>query len=312
MKIVSLFSGTGGLDLGLKQARNKIVWANDIDEDSCLTYRNNIGAHIVCEDIAKIDSNDIPDADVVVGGFPCQGFSNANWQKVKNDPRNRMYIHFLRIVKSKNPKYFIAENVKGILSNNDGKTIKKIVKNFESIGYEVKYKLFNLADYGIPQIRQRVIIIGQKSGCPCFNFPEPTHCNPQKMNGHDLKPWITISESLNGIPEPKESSELKNHIYSKYKVTDRDFTGHRLTDPDKPSPTLLARGNAKGGVNVIQHYRNHRRMSIRECALIQTFPVDYEFSGSMTSCYRQIGNAVPVLFGKILGKELKRLERKLK
>ena len=134
-----------------------------------------------------------------------------------------------------------------------------------------------------------------------FQFPDPTH---------DKATWISIGEALKGIPEPNEAcSKDMNHIYSKYKVTDRNFTGHRKTDPNKPSPTILARGNGKGGVCAIQHPQNHRRMSVRESAIIQTFPSNFEFIGSMSSMYRQVGNAVPVLFSEHLGRKLKEIEK---
>ena len=117
-----------------------------------------------------------------------------------------------------------------------------------------------------------------------------------------MKKWVSIGEALASIHEPSDHlTDLKNHVYSKYKVTNRNFTGHRKTDPNKPSPTILARGNGKGGVCAIQHPMNHRRMSIREQAIIQTFPLNFEFFGAMNSCYRQVGNAVPVLFGEALG-----------
>ena len=303
MKIVSLFSGAGGLDLGLINAGHEIIWANDIDIDSCATYRLNIGNHIVCKDISMIDLDEIPDCDVVVGGFPCQGFSMANMLRTASDERNDLYKHFLRIINGKKPDYFIAENVRGILSLDHGNAIKKIVADFSDAGYRVKYKQFNLADYGVPQTRVRVIIAGTRKDIPGdseFQFPDPT---VQK------KDWIPISQALNGIPEPDTSgSNLKNHIYSKYKVTNRNFTGHRETNPNKPSPTILARGNGKGGVCAIQHPNNHRRMSVRESAVIQTFPISFEFVGSMGSMYCQVGNAVPVLFGQYLGKKLMEIE----
>ena len=303
MKIVSTFSGAGGLDLGLVNAGHQVIWANDIDLDSCETYRLNIGNHIICKDILDIELVEIPNCDVVVGGFPCQGFSTANMLRNVDDERNKLYKQFYRIVKGKKPKYFIAENVKGILSLDGGNIIKKIVNDFSSAGYRVKYKLFNTANYGIPQTRSRVIIVGVRKDLKeemDFQFPEPTHHKTE---------WISISEALQGIPEPDDpKSNLKNHIYSKYKITNRNFTGHRETDPTKPSPTILARGNGKGGVCAIQHPKNHRRMSVRESALIQTFPLDFEFVGSMGSMYRQVGNAVPVLFAKHLGEKLKALE----
>jgi len=283
MKIVSLFSGAGGLDLGLIKAGHEIIWANDFDADSCETYRLNIGKHIVCQDISNIKLDEIPDCEVVVGGFPCQGFSLANMLRAADDDRNKLYQQFYRIINGKKPNYFIAENVRGILSLDNGNAIKNIVKDFSEAGYRVKYKPFNTADFGVPQTRVRVIIVGTRNDIPeemDFQFPQPTH---SKSN------WVSISSALKGIPEPDDStSVLKNHIYSKYKVTNRNFTGHRETNPDKPSPTILARGNGKGGVCAIQHPMNHRRMSVRESALVQTFPIDFEFIGSMGSMYRQV------------------------
>ena len=302
MKVVSLFSGAGGLDLGLIEAGHKIVWANDLDHDSCETYKKNIGQHIVCKDIADVKIDEIPYCDAVVGGFPCQGFSMANLLRSVKDDRNNLYKHFYKIIRGKKPKYFIAENVRGILSLDHGNVINKIVKDFSRAGYRVKFKSFNTADYGVPQTRIRVIIAGTRKDLPTeldIQFPEATH---SKLT------WISIGTALSKLPEPEDPKcKLKNHVYSKYKVTNRNFTGHRPTDPNKPSPTILARGNGKGGVCAIQHPNNHRRMSVRESALIQTFPLTFEFIGSMGSTYRQVGNAVPVIFAKAIGKRLNEL-----
>ena len=120
----------------------------------------------------------------------------------------------------------------------------------------------------------------------------------------DFTNGFQLCEALDSVPEPHDSHDLTNHIFSKYKVTNRNFTGHRTTNPNMPSPTILARGNGKGGVCALQHPRNHRRMSIREQAILQTFPLDFEFAGKMNSCYRQVGNAVPVLFARVLGANL--------
>ena len=311
LKVISLFSGAGGFDLGLIQAGHKIVWANDFDQDSVATYLKNIGNHIICKDISVVKMSDIPDADVVVGGFPCQGFSLANLNRSKNDDRNKLYLEFLRVLRSKKPLYFLAENVRGILSLDKGSAIKKITTDFGKTGYRIKYKVFNVADYGVPQCRYRVIIAGTRKDLPLncdFIYPEPTHHKDNTKLNVFLKPWISVSEALKEIPEPT-GCDLPNHIFSKYKVTNRNFTGHRTTDPSKPSPTILARGNGKGGVCAIQHPRNHRRMSVRESATIQTFPLDFTFLGKLGSCYRQVGNAVPVLFAKHLGLSLKNLER---
>lgn len=304
MQIVSLFAGAGGLDLGLIQAGHEIIWANDFDADAVDTYKKNIGDHIVLADISSIPSSEIPTSDVIVGGFPCQGFSQANRLRFEDDERNKLYLEFLRIVAEKQPAYFLAENVRGILSLAGGRAIARIISDFRSAGYEVEAKLFNAADFGVPQSRHRVIIAGTRSdlaNSARFVFPTTTHASPERALAEGKKPWVSIGEALAAIPEPDERHDLLNHVCSKYKVTNRNFTGHRTTDPSKPSPTILARGNGGGGVCAIQHPRNHRRMSIREQAIIQTFPLDFEFCGKLNSCYRQIGNAVAVDFARSLG-----------
>lgn len=307
MKIISLFSGAGGLDLGLIQAGNTVIWANDIDKDAVATYKENIGDHIVCDDIKNIDISTLPDADVVVGGFPCQGFSQANRLRTLEDDRNQLYRFFYNTIKIKQPKFFIAENVKGILSLGKGEAIKQIVSDFEAAGYITSVNLVNMANYGVPQTRQRVIIIGQRVDLGLelhFLFPKPTH----SKNG-ELPRWVSIREAINHFPDPDQENNVLNHIYSAYKVEYRNFTGHRETDPEKPSPTILARGNGKGGVCAIPHYNGKRRLTVRESASVQTFPEDFHFIGTMNSCYRQIGNAVPVMFARKLGEELMRLEK---
>ncbi len=315
MNIISLFCGAGGLDLGLIQSGHDIVWANDNDADAVATYRKNISSHVVCADICDIHSDAIPDADVVVGGFPCQGFSQANQKRCAEDERNQLYLEFLRVVREKQPKWFLAENVRGILSLDNGRAIARIERDFERAGYRVSKQLFNAADFGVPQSRQRVIIAGTRRDLPYsfdYPFPVPTHAGAVKRrkDGPDaiLPAWKTVGEALKRIPEPSETDDLPNHVGSLYKVTNRNFTGHRATDPDKPSPTILARGNGKGGVCAIQHPRNHRRMTIRESATVQDFPLNFEFVGGLGSCYRQVGNAVPAGFARALGEQLLHLE----
>jgi DNA (cytosine-5)-methyltransferase 1 len=307
LTILSLFSGAGGLDLGIIKAGNSVIWANDIDKNSVETYSKNIGKHITCTDIKNVCIAHLPAADVVVGGFPCQGFSLANLQRQIDDERNKLYKYFYNVIKKKQPKYFIAENVRGILSLDNGNVIKSIIKEFSEAGYYTSYQLCNMADYGVPQTRQRVIIIGQRKNFGSliyFQFPKITHNAlgvPQK--------WVSIREAIDHFPDPDFANDIPNHIYSSYKVEYRNFTGHRQTNPDKPSPTILARGNGKGGVCAIPHYNGKRRLTIRESATIQTFPENFVFAGTMNSCYRQIGNAVPVKFACLLGKELIRLEK---
>lgn len=303
MRVISLFSGAGGMDLGFIQAGHQVVWANDIDQDSVNTYKHNIGDHIIKDDIVKVDPSTIPDGDILIGGFPCQGFSIANKFRSSYDERNTLYLQFLRILRAKQPLFFVAENVRGILSLEKGQAIARIKKDFEDSGYHVDYRVLNAADFGVPQMRQRVFIIGTRKNLPesCrYVYPSPTH----SKNGDLLNSkWVSISESLQGIPEPDNDTNLLNHVYSKYKVTNRNFTGHRKTDPDRPSPTILARGNGKGGVCAIQHPNNHRRLSVRESAIIQSFPLDFQFFGKLGSMYRQIGNAVPVLLARRIAEQ---------
>lgn len=301
MDVLSLFSGAGGFDLGFIQAGHNIVWANDFNKDCAATYRHNIGNHFVLGSICDIPANEMPDCDIVIGGFPCQGFSQANMHRTVDDDRNRLYLEFVRVVREKQPLYFIAENVRGLLSIGKGAVIKMIVKDFESLGYRVDYKVFDAADFGVPQHRKRVIIMGVREDIFLnkFPFPKPTHAAQGDLMH---KPWVTIGQALATIPDPEEPHNLLNHIYSRYKVTDRNFTGHRRTNPDKPSPTILAKDT--GGNVATHHPKNHRRMSVRESAIIQTFPLNFEFLGSMGGMYRQIGNAVAVKFAKCVGEEL--------
>lgn len=291
MKIVSLFSGAGGLDLGFVQAGHRIVWANDLYGDAAETYRRNIGNHIVCEDISSVPSSRIPDCDMVIGGFPCQGFSVANTKRNSADARNSLYLQLLRVISDKRPAFFLAENVKGLLNFEGGKVFERIVGDFTAAGYRVIHRLFNAADYGVPQKRERVIIVGVRADLDyAFAFPKPTH----SRNGTDgLEKWVGVAAALRGFPNPDTANDVPNHVYSKYKLNFNGYIGHRPLNPDLPAPTVTARGDDRGGVVILPHPVEHRRMTGRELATVQGFPVDFEFSGRLSSVYRQIGNAVP-------------------
>jgi len=293
MKVVSLFSGAGGLDIGFIKAGHEIIWANDNFFDAVKTYQKNIGDHIVFKDISKIPSNEIPDHDMLIGGFPCQGFSLANINRGEHDERNKLYLEFLRILVDKQPTFFLAENVKGILSLMQGKIFNLIIEDFKHAGYKVIYKVLNAADFGVPQRRERVIIIGVKNDVDIsIKHPEPTHGEKIDLFSKK-KSWVTIGEALKNIPEPEDEHALLNHTYSKFKLKFNGYLGNRAVDPNKPAPTVTARGDEKGGVVVLHHPNNHRRMSVRELAITQSFPIDFIFEGNNSSAYRQIGNAVP-------------------
>jgi DNA (cytosine-5)-methyltransferase 1 len=224
-------------------------------------------------------------------------------KRSSNDPRNRLYLQYLRALNDIKPDYFIAENVRGILSLENGKVFKKIINDFSNSGYLIQHKLVNASSFGVPQNRYRVIIFGtkkEKKLIPKFSL-KPSH-------GKGLKPLVSIGQALKGIPEPEEKHSLKNHIYSQFQLKNNGFINHRKVDASKPAPTVTARGDTRGGAMINHHPKNHRRLSVRETAIIQTFPKNFEFIGSMTSTYMQIGNAVPVLLAEKIGLFLKDIE----
>lgn len=174
-KVLSLFSGAGGMDLGFIKAGFNVVWANDFFEEAVDTYKLNIGDHIVHGDITEIDGDQMPDdVDIVIGGFPCQGFSVANTRRSTDDKRNFLYKEMLRVIKEKKPAFFLAENVKGILSLDGGKVFKMIKGDFENLGYKVDAHVLNSAEYGVPQARERVVIMGNRINID-NPFPKKTH-----------------------------------------------------------------------------------------------------------------------------------------
>lgn len=295
MKVVSLFSGAGGLDLGFKMAGNDIIWANDIYADAVATYEKNLGNHIILGDISSISTDNIPDCDIVIGGFPCQGFSVANTKRHAADERNALYKQLIRVIDAKRPKFFLAENVKGIKTLERGKVFQMILDDFSSMGYKVVFDTLNAADYGVPQKRLRVIIVGVRNDIDFeYSFPSPTN---SECGEKGLPPWVSVAEAMEPIPDPDLPNSLPNHDYSKYKLQFNGYLGHRALDPGKPAPTVTARGDDKGGVVVLPHPNGLRRMSCRELAAVQSFPLDFVFCGNRSSVYRQIGNAVPPLLG---------------
>jgi len=211
--LISLFSGAGGMDLGFKNAGYNILWANDFEKDAVVTYKNNISKNIVFGDITKIESCDIPGKpgkiDVVIGGFPCQGFSIANIKRSMEDSRNFLYLELLRVIKDKKPKFFVAENVKGLLSMQHGEVLEMILQDFRELGYNVDYQILNAADYGVPQSRERVIIIGNRLGISNpfpqkeYGYQEPNLFN---NNSYELKPYETVKKAIGFLA----NSELVN------------------------------------------------------------------------------------------------------
>ena len=198
VSVVSLFSGGGGLDLGFLNAGYNIVWANDSNKDAVECYRSNIGSHIVCKDIYSVNLSDIPIADVIIGGPPCQSFSLAG-KRNSDDLRGQLVWKYLDILKSHLPKAFLFENVVGLLSaknKNGEKILPSLISQFESLGYSVSCATLNAADYGVPQQRKRVIIVGIRGNKP-FTFPKPTH----NENGTDgLSKYVSAVEAIGDLP----------------------------------------------------------------------------------------------------------------
>ena len=298
LTVLSLFSGCGGKDLGMiggfdflgkkyKENNIDVIWANEIDKSACFTYAQNIGNHIHHGDIRDIDHDKLPYADIVAGGFPCQDFSHAGKRRGFESRRGMLYLEMVNIVKKIQPKAFFAENVKGLLTMDKGEAIKIIAKDFEEAGYRVKYQLLLAANYGVPQKRERVIIIGIRNDLANdFVFPVPTH-SPDGSDGK-LK-YVSAKDALDDLADIVEGS-MPNHFWSRAKMLESgSHQGNYYIDADKPAPTMRAEhhGNIEG------HYNGKRRLSAREAARIQSFPDNFIFYKSNSDAYRQIGNAIP-------------------
>lgn len=296
--MISLFSGCGGLDLGFIRAGFDIVFANDIDKEACESYRKNIGSHIVCKDIYTLSADEIPSADILIGGFPCLGFTIANGKnRDLNSHYNALYLEYARVLKVKQPKYFLVENVAGIQSGKGFKEnfYEKILPTFQNCGYVVKYSILNASDFGVPQNRKRVIIIGQRNDInKGIDFPKPL---PQKPK--------TLRDAIGDLPLDYDEN-IPNHTGSRHKIKITGYIGNRILSWDKPAPTITGRGSRGGGAVIHPHPNLHRRLSVRECARIQSFSDDFIFCGSNGAAYAQIGNAVPPLMSYFIANEFKK------
>ena len=287
---VSLFCGAGGLDLGFDRAGFKTLWANDSDADACKTDQNWSKAEVVCGDITKLDMSVIPASDVILGGFPCQGFSLSGPRKI-DDARNVLYKQYVKLVRQNQPLAFVGENVKGLLTMGGGQIFEAITAEFADCGYDVFCKLVNARNYGVPQDRERVIIVGFRKDLHIDQFDLP------ETNGQTS----TLADALQNLPPVKESEVCYAPFSSRYMSRNRkrgwNEVGYTVPAMAKQvtlypgSPDMIKIGKDKwrfgdGGET--------RRLSWREAAAIQTFPDDLAFCGDLTSIYKQIGNAVPV------------------
>ena len=206
----SLFCGAGGLDIGFERAGFKTIWANDFNADACETFRKWSSAEVVCGDIGAVDANDIPDVDVILGGFPCQGFSLSGPRKL-DDSRNVLYKHYVRIVQAKKPLMFVGENVKGLLTMGHGQIINAIVQAFSDCGYDVYYKLLNAKYFEVPEDRERVIIVGFRKDLGIKHFEFPVE--------RDF--IIPLREALKNVPDPLPGEVCEAPYSSRYMSRNR-------------------------------------------------------------------------------------------
>jgi DNA (cytosine-5)-methyltransferase 1 len=331
-KIFSTFTGAGGLDIGFHgdfdylgkyypKLNFKTVKAIELNEYACNTLNHNskyfADTDVLNYDITKVDPKDFKDEDydVLLGGFPCVTFSIVGKQVgVKDDLNGKLYESFVKFVEELQPKVFLAENVKGILSANKGQAIKIITKRFEETGYKLKIQLVNFADYGVPQLRQRVLFVGIRSDIDDeFKIPNPTHKDRHVtseeafslidtgcINHNFMRQLPTTTAKLEAIPEGGNFKDLPPELSVKALMSNI----YRRLDRKKPAYTVLASG---GGGTWSYHYEEPRALTNRERARLQAFPDDLKFKGSNTEVRRQIGNAVPAIGVYPFAKEIERI-----
>jgi DNA (cytosine-5)-methyltransferase 1 len=295
LKVLSLFSGAGGMDLGFIRAGYKIIWANDVNKDACATYARNLGLTPICKDVRKIAH--FPSADIVVGCNPCQGFSFIG-SRNPDDERNYLYEEIIRILKQIKPKFFVTENVKGLKSLYRGRFFKLMLDGFDDTGYNVTWSLLNAKDYGVPQDRERIFIVGVRKDLDFeYHFPEKTH-------GSGYLPYVTLKQAIGDLPPPRKGEYWDDNRFSFFYMS-----RNRRRTWDEVSFTIQASGRhaplhpssppmkkvGKDKWVFTEDIRKYRRLSVRECARIQTFPDNYIFIGDLKSQYVQVGNAVPPL-----------------
>ena len=321
MKVVSLFTGAGGLDLGFKKAGFDIIWANEYDSTIWQTFEHNFPeTKLDKRSIVDVPASEVPIADGIIGGPPCQSWSEAGAGRGINDKRGQLFFEYIRLLKDKQPAFFLAENVSGILHPKHKEAFDDILKQFEEVGYNISYKLLNANDYGVPEDRLRVIIVGyhKKKVGFSFEFPEVLPHKPiLKEAIFDLrlaKPALQFNKT-NG-----EDLKIPNHEYMTGGFSTIYMSRNRVRSWDEPSFTIQAGGRhaplhpqAPKMKFVEQNKRIfvpgkedlYRRLSVRECARIQTFPDNFIFKyRDVADGYKMIGNAVPVQFAYNLAKKI--------
>ena len=321
MKLVSLFTGAGGLDLGFEKAGFNVVWANEFDKSIWETFELNFPhTKLDRRSIIDIQSKEIPEADGIIGGPPCQSWSEAGAGRGINDKRGQLFHDYIRLLRDKQPKFFLAENVSGILHPKHSEAFTNIIKEFENAGYEISKKLLNANDFDVPQDRLRVIIIGYRKDLKKkFEFLEPQKYKPvlkdsiwnlrrakpakdfNKTNG-DNGLWASNHEYMNGGFSSIYMSRNRVRSWNEPSFTIQAGGRHAPLHPQAPKMKFI---NQNKRIFVPGYENKYRRLSVRECARIQTFPDDFVFKDeNIADGYKMIGNAVPVNFAKHIAQKI--------
>jgi len=320
MNIISLFSGAGGLDLGFSKIGFNIIWANEYDKSIWDTYEANHNTSLDRRDIRQVSSNEIPECDGIIGGPPCQSWSEAGTLRGIDDARGKLFFEFIRILRDKKPRFFLAENVSGMLANRHNDAVQSIVHMFKEAGYTVYIELLNAADYGVPQDRKRVFYVGIRSDLDYrFMFP------PRRNNKVNLQQAISDLKDnvIPAMPKNKSNGDkciVSNHEYLTGGFSTIYMSRNRVRSWDEQSFTIQAGGrhapihpqapkmkfieqNKREFVNGAEGL--YRRLSVRECARIQTFPDSFRFLyNDVADGYKMIGNAVPVRLACYMAKAI--------
>lgn len=322
MKLISLFSGAGGLDLGFEKAGFEIVMANEFDKTIWATYEKNHTAKLLKGDICNIDSAEFPDCDGIIGGPPCQSWSEAGSLRGIDDPRGQLFYEYIRILKEKKPKFFLAENVKGMMAKRHNDAVVNIIQQFEEAGYDVFVKLLNAVDYGVAQDRKRVFYIGFRKDLN-INFEFPDAFKEKKCFKDiifDLKDTAIPAQDKNKTNGT--NCKILNHEYFTGAYSTIFMSRNRVRSWEEPAFTVQASGRQcqlhPQAPKMIKYGKNdcrfvegkeelYRRLSVREAARVQGFPDDFEFIyTSLNDGYKMIGNAVPINLAYVLAEQIKK------
>lgn len=297
IKVASLFAGIGGICYGFKQAGAQIVWANEIDKDACKTYRHNFGGEYLVEgDIKLVDPNDIPDIDILNGGFPCQAFSVAGYRKGFDDERGNLFFEITRLLEVKRPRAILLENVKNLEGHDHGNTFRVIKEQLELLGYHVHHKVLNTMEYGnVPQNRERIYIVGflSQEAYERFTYPEEiplTKTIHDVIDVTDKKPLGLYYHNSKYYPELKKTMTKKDTVYQWRRVYCRE-------NKSNVCPTLTANmGTGGHNVPLILDDFGIRKLTPEECVGFQGFPAEFSFPDDISNAskYKQAGNSVSV------------------